>query len=122
MTTGQRILGRGARFHSQLLLLLVTSLLTCAPIALAQYPSGHQITKDGTAVTLEDFASLPLSTLRKEGVYPPKIDFTEQLGRVNAVRSEPTDVPSSATRFFVPDDNGVLYILDKKTKEFISYI
>jgi Glucose / Sorbosone dehydrogenase len=122
MTTGRRILGRGPRIYFRLPLLLLTSLLTSAPVALAQYPSGHQITKDGTAVMLEDYASLPLSTLRKEGVYPPKIDFAEQLGRVNAVRSEPTDVPSSATRFFVPDDNGVLYILDKNTKKFTSYI
>jgi hypothetical protein len=122
MTTGRRIVGRSAAIYFELPLLLLISLLTSAPMALAQYPSGYQITKDGTTVMLEDYASVPLSTLRKEGVYPPKIDFTEQLGRVNAVSSEPADVPSSATRFFVPDDNGILYILDKNTKKFTPYI
>ena len=71
---------------------------------------------------LEDYASVPLSSLRKDATYPPKIDFTGALGRVNVVRSEPADVPTSATRFFVIDNNGVLYILDKSAKTFTPYI
>ena len=93
-----------------------------APIAWAQYPSAPQIKKDGAAVLLEDYASLPLSNLRKNGAYATSIDFHEQLGRVNSLRSEPADAPRSSSRFFVIDMNGILYILDKTTKNFIPYI
>jgi hypothetical protein len=44
------------------------------------------------------------------------------LGRLNGLVSEPSNAPGSASRFFVNDLNGVLYILDKKTKKFIPYI
>src|SRR5580704_16954663 len=33
-----------------------------------EYPSGLQIAKDGTAVLVEDYASLPVSTARKEAL------------------------------------------------------
>jgi concanavalin A-like lectin/glucanase superfamily protein/Big-like domain-containing protein/glucose/sorbosone dehydrogenase/Calx-beta domain-containing protein len=87
----------------------------------AQYPSGPQIAKDGTAVFLRDYASLPLSS-RTTGSYPPSIDFADQLGRVNFLRSEPADAPRSSSRFFVNDLNRNLYILDKTTRLFTAYI
>jgi hypothetical protein len=86
-----------------------------------QYPSLPQISKDGTAVSIEDFASLPLSS-RTTSTYPPPINFGDQLGRVNFLRSEPAVAPGSASRFFVNDLNRNLYILDKASKTFSTYI
>src|SRR4051812_16492948 len=89
--------------------------------AQAQYPAGPQIFKDGTAVALEDFASLPLSS-RTLTTYPPAIDFTSQLGRVNFLRSEPTNALLWASRFFVNDLNRNLYLLDVTNRTFTVYI
>src|SRR4051794_14902004 len=60
----------------------------------AQYPSAPEVTKDGTTVMLEDYASVPLSSRTTSG-YPPNIDFSGQLSRVNFLRSEPGDAPES---------------------------
>src|SRR4029077_11951127 len=113
MTTGRRIVVRDTVAYVGFILLLLAGLSTGSWVTLAQtplqYPSGSTITKDGTAVLLEDYASVPVSTLVRGGSYPAKIDYKGQLGRENALRSEPADVPTSASRFFVPDDNGVLY-------------
>lgn len=87
----------------------------------AQYPSGPEIAKDGTAVSIEEYASLPLSS-RTTGVYPPSINFANQLGRVNFLRSEPANAPLSPSRFFVNDLNRNFYILDKTSKTFAVYI
>ena len=89
--------------------------------AWAQYPSGPQISKDGTRVLLQDYASLPLSS-RTPGSYPPSINFADQLARVNFLRSEPANAPQSSSRFFVNDLNRNLYILDKTSKAFTPYI
>ena len=70
----------------------------------AQYPPGPRITKNGTAVLLQDYASLPLSS-KTTGTYPPPISFTDQLGRVNFLRSEPANASQSSSRFFVSDLN-----------------
>ncbi|MBI4459886.1 MAG: PQQ-dependent sugar dehydrogenase [Acidobacteria bacterium] len=91
-----------------------------------KYPSAAQIKKDGTAVLVEDYASLPLSSLRLapwvDRPYPPPVNMQGQLGRVNMLRAEPPDAPRSSARFFVVDQNGVLYILDKTSKQFTPYI
>jgi len=89
--------------------------------AFAQYPSGFQVAKDGTAVSIEEYANLPLST-RTISTYPPPMDFTGQLGRVNFLRSEPANAPLSASRFFVNDLNRNFYILDKAARTFTTYI
>src|SRR5271169_1434331 len=89
--------------------------------AWSQYPAGPQISKDGTAVVLEEYASLPLSSITT-GTYPPPIDFSSQLGRVNFLRSEPATAPLSSSRLFVNDLNRNLYILDKTSKTFTAYI
>lgn len=101
--------------------LLLLGLTVDTRTAWAQYPSGPQITKDGTAVLLDHYATLHLSS-RTTGSYPPPIDFTNQLGRVNFLRSEPANAPQSSSRFFVNDLNRNLYILDKTTKTFTFYI
>lgn len=104
-------------------LVLLASFLTSLPVAMAQYPSKFQLFKDGTAVLLEDYASLPLSGLReKDGPYPPPINLAGPLARPHSMRSEPSDAPLSASRFFVTEQNGILYTLNKTTKQFTPYI
>src|SRR5580698_9215259 len=67
-----------------------------------EYPSGVQITKDETAVLVQDYASLPVSASRKETAsYPPPSDYSTQLGRVTALHSEPATASLADKRFFV---------------------
>jgi len=56
------------------------------------------------------------------GKAPGPIDFKGQLGRMNSLRSEPANAPLTASRFFVIDQSGTLYILEKETKKFTPYI
>ena len=91
---------------------LLVSLTVGARTGLAQ----PQITKDGTAVVLQDYARVPLSSTTT-GNYPPPIDFSNQLGRANHLRSEPPNAPNSSSRFFVNDQNRNLYILDKTQQD-----
>ena len=100
----------------------LTGFLIHTPGIFAQYPSQAEIHKDGTAILLEDYASLPLSSPTHAGKPPGTIDYTGQLGRANSLRSEPVDAPLSASRFFVDDQSGTLYILDKTTKMFTPYL
>ncbi len=97
--------------------LLLVSLTVGARTALAQ----PRITKDGTAVVLQDYARVPLSSTTT-GKYPPAIDFSNQLGRANRLRSEPPSAPNSSSRFFVNDQNRNLYILDEISNPFTPYI
>jgi hypothetical protein len=93
------------------------------PAGLAQYPSKSQITKDGTSVLVEDYVGLPRTRPRHD--QGPKADsegLQLQLARPNAVISEPPAAPQSTSRFFVVDQNGSLYILDKATKTLTAYI
>ena len=114
-------------------LLLLLSFLGGARAARAQYPSGPQIHKDGTAVLLEDYVSIPLSgptrhTAVDSGFVPipgaknGTINFKGELARVTSLRSEPADAPLAASRLFVDDENGTLYMLDKSTKQFTPYL
>ena len=87
-----------------------------------QYPSSSQVTKDGTAILIEDYANPPLSSQMGDHAYPPPIDYKGMLARVNTLRSEPANAPLASTRFFVADMNGNLYTLDKATRKFTPYI
>ena len=80
----------------------------------AQYPSQSQVPKDGTAVLLEDYATLPASSPTHGGANNRSVDFKGQLGRVTSMRSEPSNAPLAASRFFVNDQSGTLYVLDKQ--------
>src|SRR3979490_1010624 len=124
MAKTQRIAVWSARLRFGFLLLAV--ILTSASIASAQYPlqypSKSQVSKDGTTVLLEDYANPPLSSMTHGGIAGGEINFKGQLGRVNSLRSEPADAPLSASRFFVVDQNGTLYILDKASKKFTPYL
>lgn len=96
--------------------------LSLAPTALAQYPSTFQVVPDGTTVKLEDYATPPLSSATHGGDTSTEINYKGQLGRVTALRAEPANAPLAASRVFVDDQNGTLYILDTATKMFTPYI
>ena len=91
-------------------------------LAHAQYPAKPAVLKDGTAVRIEDYASLPYSSLRLEGPYPAPIDYRGQLGKSNMLVSEPAGAPHANARLFVVEQNGILYLLDRKKRVFKPYI
>ena len=64
-------------------------------------------------IELQDYATMPMT-----GVTQGTGSNEVLLARVNAVREE----PGGANRFFVADLNGPLYILDKATKKFTTYL
>ncbi len=70
----------------------------------------HSIAQQLT-LELEDYAELPIT------VQPGGQNTMAQLSRVSFMRDEP-----GRDRFFVNDLNGPLYILDKETKTFTSYL
>jgi Glucose / Sorbosone dehydrogenase len=63
------------------------------------------------ALEVQDCAALPITA---DNTNP---NTRAQLARVNYLRDEP-----GGRRFFVNDLNGRLYILDKETKEFTTYL
>jgi mono/diheme cytochrome c family protein len=65
----------------------------------------------GLTLDLEDYAAMPI-TGELDGQ-----NTRGQLARVNFMRDEP-----GGRRFFVNDLNGPLYILDKQTKTFTTYL
>jgi len=120
MTRVQKISRRYARFRFGFVLLAV--IFTSAAVIFAQYPSRSQISKDGTAVLLEDYANLPLSSPTHGGSTAGTIDYKAQLGRVTSLRSEPANAPLAGSRFFVDDQSSTVYILEKATKKFTPYL
>ncbi len=111
-----------AKFAPGFAFLLILSLLSLSVVtARAQYPDQPQISKDGTAVLLEEYATPPLSGPTHSGA-PDAMNFKQQLGRMTSLRSEPAKAPLSASRFFVVDQSSTLYIFDKVTKLFTPYI
>jgi hypothetical protein len=101
---------------------LLAGWFAAAPAAFAQYPTQYQVSKDGTTVMLEDYANPPLSNATHSGANTTAIDYKAQLGRVTSMRSEPANAPLAASRIFVDDQSGTLYILDTKTKNFTPYL
>src|SRR6476661_4074298 len=63
------------------------------------------------ALELQDYAALPITADNTN------TNTRAQLARVNYLRDEP-----GGRRFFVNDLNGRLYILDKQTKAFTTYL
>ena len=122
MRNAQKILKQPLRFYCGLA--FFAALLLSLPVVWAQYPlqypSSSQVTKDGTALLVEDYANPPLSSALGDHAYPPPIDYKGMLARVNTLRSEPANAPLASTRFFVADMNGNLYTLDKATKKVHS--
>jgi len=79
-------------------------LLSLAATTFAQQP---------ITLELRDFVTMPMT-----GVPLGKATNEMLLARVNTIREE----PGGATRLFITDMNGPLYILDKKTKQFTKYL
>jgi hypothetical protein len=115
-----------AKFQQSAKIFVGSGLLACAlaaaPAAFAQYPTTPQVKKDGTAILIEDYANPPLSSPTHGGATSTAIDYKAQLGRVNVFRAEPANAPLAATRTFVDDQNGTLYILETATKKFTPYL
>ena len=63
------------------------------------------------ALELQDYAALPITADNTD------TNTRAQLARVNYLRDEP-----GGRRFFVNDLNGSLYILDKQTRQFTTYL
>jgi len=108
-------------------LLAVIALSSGLARADVTYPDGPQITKDGTAVVIEDYARLPISSRTVPPFGEQTNNLNDQLARVNFLRSEPANAPLSSTRFFVCDNNRNLYILSRtnnalSTNAFTAYI
>src|ERR1700686_3069881 len=120
MSTNQMEVTRSARIR--LGFGLLTCCLAAVPAAFAQYPTQSQVSKDGTAVLLEDYANPPLSNATHSGANATAIDYKLQLGRVTSMRAEPANAPLASSRIFVNDQSGTLYILDTGTKKFAPYI
>ena len=120
MSSIQKIVMQSARICFGFGLLAV--ILAAGPAVLAQYPAQSQVSKDGTAILLEDYANPPLSSPTHGGANSTAIDYKTQLGRVNTLRPEPANAPLAASRIFVDDMNGTLYILETATKKFTPYL
>src|SRR5487761_538898 len=122
MSSKQREIMRSAGIRLGFGFGLLACFLAGAPAAFAQYPTQFQIGKDGTAVLLEDYANPPLSNATHSGANTTAIDYKLQLGRVTSLRAEPANAPLAASRIFVNDQSGTLYILDTATKNFTPYL
>src|SRR5262245_53414059 len=61
---------------------------------------------------IADYATMPIT-----GLLDGKANNEAMLARINGLREE----PGGATRFFVYDMNGAVYILDKQTKKTTTY-
>lgn len=124
MPSGMKIAGRFARLGIAIGLLAVYLASVSAIFAQypMEYPTQSMVSKDGTAVLLEDYANPPLSSMTHGGMPAGPMDFKGQLGRMNSLRSEPANAPMAASRYFVDDQNGTLYVLDKATKKFTPYL
>ena len=82
---------------------LCVSVVLARPFALQQTPR--------VTLQLEDYAALPITADNTND------NTRAQLARVNNMLDEP-----GGRRFIVNDQNGPLYILDKRTKTFTTYL
>jgi hypothetical protein len=74
-------------------------------------PVAVQPRAERLALEVQDYAALPITADNTND------NTRAQLARVNYLRDEP-----GGRRFFVNDLNGPLYILDKQTKRFTTYL
>jgi hypothetical protein len=83
------------------------SALIAALVLVAPLPAQSPVT-----ITIEDYAPMPVTGMTTG------TGNVGSLARVNVLREE----PGGAGRLFVSDLNGPLYILDKKTRSFTTYL
>lgn len=96
--------------HSTSMFAITAALAAVTVVSTASRMSGAQAPA-GLALVLADYAALPI-TGELAGQNTRGL-----LSRVNFMRDEP-----GGRRFFVNDLNGPLYILDKQTKAFATYL
>src|SRR5262245_52250264 len=84
--------------------ILAATLFAAGATVIAQKPA--------LVLHLKDYVAMPITGS------PTGTGNSGLLARVNVMREE----PGGAGRFFVVDLNGPLYILDKKTKAFSTYL
>ncbi len=100
-----------ARARRPLRLSLAPSLLL-AVVSLLPAPASRA--QNTLTVQLTDYAAVPQS-----GVLVNPVDNAVYVARVNFLREEPV---GGLNRFFVCDLNGKLYILDRTTRQFTTYL
>jgi len=83
---------------------LVLAVLAARPVAVQPPPARLML-------ELQDYAALPVTADNTD------TNTRAQLARVNYLRDEP-----GGRRFFINDLNGSLYILDKQTRQFTTYL
>jgi hypothetical protein len=85
-----------------------------ALIATAQSPV---VTKPDITIDIRDFVTMPMT-----GKVDGKGQVLGLLARENFMREEPAASKTAAARIFINDLNGPLYILDRKTAKFTTYL
>src|SRR4029453_9689249 len=90
--------------------------IACCLLASVMLPA---LASAQSPITLElrDYATVPV-TGEPMGSLGKASSNAMLLARVNTIREE----PGGASRLFVTDMNGPLYIVDKKTKQFTKYL
>ena len=78
---------------------------------------GRAVSRAASAGAAADAASWPTTSRCRSPPIPAARTRAAELARVNFLRDEP-----GGRRFFVNDLNGPLYILDKQTKAFTTYL
>jgi len=89
--------------------------LTCWSLTAAMFMSGGTPASAALTLQIEDYATAPMTGSTD---FPPLTANSAYLARVNFMAEE----PGGGSRFFVNDLNGPLYILDKATKQFTTYL
>lgn len=87
--------------------------IVCLLLALLILQPGIARAQQQLTLEIKDFATLPIT-----GQAQGKTSNEMLLARVNAIREE----AAGSARFFVTDMNGPLYILDKNTRKFTTYL
>ena len=100
-------MARRQTFPARNPLLRLVCIALCLPAVWAA-GSSPRLTLD-----LEDYVAMPIT-----GTFDGTGQTDGMLARVNSIREE----PGGASRLFVNDLNGPLYIIDKKTKSFTTYL
>jgi Glucose / Sorbosone dehydrogenase len=72
-----------------------------------------------TGLRIADYATMPMTGSTD---FPSATANSAYLARVNFLAEEPREPGQPSARFFVNDLNGPLYILNKSTKQFSTYL
>ena len=91
--------------------MIQTTRIVCFVFAVTAFSVGPASSQ--TTLEIKDFLTMPIT-----GLVDGKVGNSVLLSRVNSVKEE----PGGATRLFIPDQNGPLYILDKATQKLTTYL